>query len=215
MKADSAEMNLTTSIDFFFNEDAMKSMSFHLTNASDLDYIDPSEDEGYQAALLNILGEEGYERYEKNADAFGQVRRLPTEMQVQFLFASINFSWDKETSAFISQENLPIIISGKKQIYKYVPGKLVIEKRSSRNRLYLYLEADNEFYFFQFENNSMYGFASDKKFVEAIRSVKAKHRSLKPEKGLPSFSYKLGNKSQHRKFINKYYHPEEEEEVTD
>lgn len=211
MKADSAEMHLTTSIDFFFNDDAMKSMNFHLTNASDLDIIDPSEDEGYQEALLNILGEEGYKRYERNTDAFGQVRRLPEEMQVQFLFSTINFTWDKNNSAFVSEESLPIVISGKKQIYKFVPGKLVIEKRGSRNNLYLYLEADNEFYFFQFQNNSMYGFSSDKKFMESIRSVKAKHRSLKPEKGLPSFSYKIGNKSQHRKFINKFYHPEEEE----
>ena len=119
--------------------------------------------------------------------------------------------WDNVNAAFLSQRTLPLIICNSKQVYKNVPGRIVIEKKGSRNRLYIYFEFDNEFFFFQFENNSMYGYASVKKFNEEISNTKAKNKTLAAEKGKPSFTYKLGNRSQQRKFTKKYFPPLEEE----
>lgn len=205
MKADSAEMHLTTSINFFFNENAMKVMNKTFENETTLDFFDPSNDEAYDEALFTILGDEDYKHYKQDQSAFGQVKKLPEKLKVQFLFADINFIWDKENSAFVSQTNLPLIICGSNQVYKEIPGIIVIEKRGSRNKLFIYFEFNNKFFFFQFENNNMYGFSSESAFNEAINSVKSKHRVQPPEKGLPSFSYKLGNKSQQKRFIRKYY----------
>ena len=206
MRADSAIMNLTTtSIDFFFNAESMKIMNNALEQSETLNFVDISNDDAYEMALINLLGEEGYAKYSKDLASGGQVKKLPEKLQVQFLFSKINFTWDKENTAFVSQRELPLIICGSKQVYKMVPGRVVIEKRGSRNRLYLYFEFDNKFFFFQFENNSMYGYSSEKKFVDAIMSVKAKNKTIKSGDGLPSFTYKLGNKTQQRKFVSKYF----------
>lgn len=205
MKADSAEMHLTTSINFFFNENAMKVMNKTLENETTLDFFDPSGDEAYDEALFTILGPEDYKLYKQDQSAFGQVKKLPEKLKVQFLFADINFVWDKENSAFVSQTYLPLIICGSNQVYKEIPGIIVVEKRGSRNKLFIYFEFNNKFFFFQFENNNMYGFSSETAFNEAINSTKSKHRVQPPEKGLPSFSYRLGNKSQQKRFIRKYY----------
>ncbi|HNY62080.1 MAG TPA: hypothetical protein PLH70_00085 [Bacteroidales bacterium] len=215
MKADSAEMHLTTSIDFFFNDNAMKVMNKTIQESTSLDFFDPSGDEAYQDAIYNILGPKDYQKYRDDQTALGQVRRLPEKLRVQFLFSDISFSWDKETSAFISQTTLPLIICGSQQVYKEIPGIIVIEKRGSRNRLYIYFEFDQKFFFFQFENNNMYGFSSEKSFNEAISKTKTKHRVQSPEKGLPSFSYRLGNRSQQRRFLKKFYTPLIEELSTD
>ena len=98
-----------------------------------------------------------------------------------------------------------------------VPGRIVIEKRGSRNRLYLYFEIDNQFYYFQFDNNTVSAFSSDKAFNDAITSVKPKNRFQAPDqaKGLPSFSYKLGNRSLKNKFVKKYFTDIEEETETE
>lgn len=213
MKADSAEMNLTTSINFFFNEEAMKVMNKVIENTTTLDFFDPSSDEAYIEAIYNILGPDDYEKYKQDQAAFGQVKKLPEKLQVQFLFSDINFTWDKENTAFVSQTNLPLIICGGTQVYKEIPGIIVIEKRGSRNKLFIYFEFNNQFFFFQFENNNMYGFSSEKDFNEAISSTKSKYRVQPPEKGLPSFSYKLGNKSQQKRFMKKYYVVIEDEET--
>ncbi len=215
MTADSAEMHLTTSIDFYFNDESMKLMNKALDNAT-LDFVDVTEDEAYDVALYNILGKTEYDRYQRSV-ALGQNRRLPDALQVKFLFSNIDFEWDKEQSTFKSQTKLPLIICGSKSQYKMVPGRIVIEKRGSRNRLYLYFEFDNQFYYYQFDNNAVSAFSSDKAFNEAITSVKPKNRFQAPDpsKNLPSFTYKLGNRSLKNKFVKKYFTDIEEEEDTD
>lgn len=204
--ADSAEMHLTTSIDFFFNEESMKLMNKALENATNLDFVDVSSDEAYDMALYNILGKTEYERYTRNT-ALGNQRRLPEKLQVKFLFSNIDFEWDKDKSTFKSQTTLPLIICGEKTVYKMVPGRIVIEKRGSRNKLYLYFEFDEKFFYFQFDNNVVSAFSSEKAFNDAIKNTKPKNKSLAPDnsKGLPSFSYKLGNRGWKNKFVKNYF----------
>ena len=211
MKADSADMHLTTSIDFFFNEESMKVLNRHLDNSSSLDFLDVSEDESYEMALRNMMTEDEYVKYQNDMAMGGSNKKLPQPLQVRFLFSRIDFEWDNVNAAFLSQRTLPLIICNSKQVYKSVPGRIVIEKKGSRNRLYIYFEFDNEFFFFQFENNSMYGYASVKKFNDEIMKVKAKDKTLSAEKGKPSFTYKIGNRGQQRKFTKKYFPPLEEE----
>jgi len=215
MLADSAEMHLTTSIDFFFNDKSMDLMNKALEKAS-LDFVDVSGDEAYDQALYNILGKAEYDRFQRNA-SMGEYRRLPSALQVQFLFSNIDFEWDKAQSTFKSQTRLPLMICGAKQVYKIVPGRIVIEKRGSRNRLYLYFEFENQFYYFQFDNNAVSAFSSDKAFNDAITSVKPKNRFQEPDKakGLPSFTYKLGNRSLKNKFVKNYFTDIEEETETE
>jgi hypothetical protein len=108
-------------------------------------------------------------------------------------------------------------VCGSKQVYKTVPGRIVIEKRGSRNRLYLYFEFDDQFYYFQFDNNAVSAFSSNKAFNDAITSVKPKNRFQEPDKakGLPSFTYKLGNRSLKNKFVKNYFTDIEEETETE
>ncbi|MCQ2284194.1 MAG: hypothetical protein MJZ57_04770 [Bacteroidales bacterium] len=211
MSADSAEMHLVTSIDFFFNDESMKQMNKALENSTSMNFVDVSNDEAYDQALYNILGKTEYERYTRNV-ALGNQRRLPDALQVKFLFSNIDFEWDKDLSTFKSQTTLPLIVCGGKQIYKMVPGRIVIEKRGSRNKLYIYFEFDDQYYYFQFENNAVSGYSSDKNFNEAISKTKPKNRSLAPENGEPSFTYKLGNRGWKNKFVKKYFTNIEEEE---
>ncbi|MCQ2271254.1 MAG: hypothetical protein MJZ72_00470 [Bacteroidales bacterium] len=211
MKADSAQMHLTTSIDFFFNEESMKIMNRHIDNSDHLDFLDVSEDEDYEMSIKNLLTEDEYEKYAHDLAMGTQTRRLPQPLQVRFLFSRLDFEWDPVNSVFLSQRMLPLIICNSKQVYKNVPGRVVIEKRGSRNKLYIYFEFDNEFFFFQFENNSLYGYSSVKKFNEEIMNVKAKNKTLHAEKGKPSFTYKIGNRNQQRKFTKKFFPPLEEE----
>lgn len=215
MHADSAEMTLITSIDFFFNTQSMRVLSRRLDETQSLNFVDVSGNVEYDLALLDIMGEEAYKRYNRELALSGRVNRLPKELQVKFLFSDIYFTWDKENSAFISQRTLPVIICGSTQIYKEVPGRIVIEKKGSRNNLYIFMEVDSEYFLFQFQNNTMFGYSSVSQFNDEISKTKGKDRALKAENGQQSFSYRLGNRSQHRNFIRKFYPAVEEEEDGD
>jgi hypothetical protein len=206
MKVDSAQMHLTTSIDFFFNSDAMKIMNKALENTNTLNFIDISGDKEYELALIDLMGEKTYRDYQKDVNSSGQVKKLPKQLQVQFLFSNIDFEWDKANSSFVSQNRLPLIICGASQVYKMIPGRIVIEKRGSKNRLYIYFEFDEKYFIFQFESNTMSSFSSEKGFNDAIDDTKAKKRSLASDraKELSAFSYKLGSKANQKRFLAKY-----------
>jgi hypothetical protein len=210
IRADSAVMHLTTAIDFFFNDEAMKSFNKAIEHSFSLEFVSVEDDELYELALLDLLGEKDYAKYQSDMFVTGQVKKLPQQLQIQFLFSNIDFEWDKENSSFVSQKELPVVICGAEQVYKMIPGRIVIEKRGSRNRLYILFSFDNQFYLFHFENNTMYGFSSDQTFVDAIKNTKAKKRSLAPDNGKPAFTYRLGNKTTLKKLLAKYPIDEEE-----
>ncbi|MDR1345096.1 MAG: hypothetical protein LBK03_00135 [Bacteroidales bacterium] len=205
MKSDSADMRLSASIDFFFCEPAMKVMTDDIENSGSIDFFDPSSDDDYEQALFNMLGEKAYEKYKSELANTGRVKKIPDALKIKFLFSNVKFRWDEANSAFISQAQLYLAVCNSKEVDRVMPGRLVIEKKGSRNRFYFYTEFDSHFYFFQFENNSMYGFSSSTAFNEAIQAVSPSKRALNSARGLPAYSYKLGNRSQKNKFVKKYY----------
>jgi len=205
MQVDSATMRLTTSIDFFFNDEALKIMNEHFANAKDVNFVNPLEDKNYTLSLINILGKEEYEKYAKESSSGIQLGKLPAKLQVKFLFSSLNFVWSQENAAFESQKKLPLVISNGKPVYKEIPGRIVIEKKGSKNTLFIYFELGKTFFFFQFENNSLYAFSSDEKFNEAITNTKAKDKNLSAKDGQAAFAYKIGNRGQKTRFTRKYF----------
>ena len=204
MHADSAVMHLTTSIDFFFNNEAMKIMNEYFANAKEVNFVNPDADKNYVQSLINILGKEEYEKYEKSSRSGLQSGKLPPQLEVKFLFSTLNFVWSQANGAFESQRTLPVVVSGGKTVYKEIPGRIVIEKKGSRNTLYIYFELKRDFFFFLFENNTLSAFSSDEKFNTAISETKAKDKTLSG-KGDKTFSYKLGNRGQKTRFTRKYF----------
>jgi hypothetical protein len=205
MRADSAVMRLTTSIDFFFNNEAMNIMNEYFANAQDVKFVEPFTDHNFIQSLINILGNEEYDKYIKESRSGIRSAALPKQLQVKLLFSTLNFVWSEANAAFESQKTLPVVISGGKTVYKEIPGKIVIEKKGSRNTLYIYFELKKDYFFFQFDNNSLSAYSSDPKFNEAISKTKAKDKTLSSKGGMAAYSYKLGNAGQKNRFVRKYF----------
>jgi hypothetical protein len=205
MQVDSAVMHLTTSIDFFFNDESMKIMNDYLLNAQDVTFVDPDADKIYMQSLIHILGADEYEKFTKARRGGIQQAKLPAQLNVKFLFSTLDFFWSKDNAAFQSQKTLPIVVSGGKNVYKEIPGRIVIEKKGSKNTLYIYLELKKDYFFFQFENNSLFAFSSDEKFNNAIIKTKAQHKTLSSKGGKAAYSYKIGNRGQKNRFTRKYF----------
>ena len=203
MRTDSAIMHLTTSIDFFFNDDAMSIMNEYF--AKEEKWVYPYEDKNYVQSLINILGQKGYEKFERDSKTGIRIGELPEELNVKFLFTTLHFIWTEENAAFLSQKTLPLVISNSRTIYKEIPGRIVIEKRGSKNTLYIYFELKDNFFFFQFENNSLSAISSDTNFNNAIINTKAKDKTLSAKKGQAAFSYKIGKIGDKTRFVKKYF----------
>ena len=212
MKADSAEMHLTTSIDFFFNDNAMKEMNKTIQESTSLDFFDPSGDEAYQDAIYNILGPKDYQKYRDDQTALGQVKRLPEKLRVQFLFSDISFAWDKETSAFVSNYTSVNYLWSTTGVQRD-SGIIVIEKEAPEIGCISILSL------IKFSSSSLKIIICmdfHRKNLSMRQLVKQKQNIVYSlPKRIALISYRLGNRSQQRRFLKKFYTPLIEEVSTD
>jgi hypothetical protein len=93
---------------------------------------------------------------------------------------------------------------GKKQVFKYVTGKIEIEKRRSADVLRIYIELDSgNWYFFEYKLNVLNIMSSDKDFLTILQEVKDDKRKF--EKDGKKFVYQvMPSKASKDKFVARF-----------
>ncbi|MCX6272487.1 MAG: hypothetical protein NTU44_14975, partial [Bacteroidetes bacterium] len=129
MIPDSASFDLVMSIDFFFADDAMKMLVQSLKEAN-LMAADLSKDK-YKRALGEILGMKEADGLISEISLYGNMRRIPSELNQTLIFSDIMFKWNPASNSFVSQGPIGIGNMEKNQINKFVKGYVEITKKRS------------------------------------------------------------------------------------
>lgn len=204
MREDSAVIQLAASLDFYFNEECMRLMTNTIANAS-LEGISIVDNTNYQQALLTILGPAEFHRVYPELVHSSSFRRLPKALAVNFVFADLAFDWDQASKAFVSKgNNIGLAVCGKKEVNRYVPGIVEIQKKSNRTILQMYYEIEGEWFFFRYYGTSMEGLSSNADFNKAIKETPQKKRVLSAEKGKSAYQYKIASLGVKKKFLAKH-----------
>jgi hypothetical protein len=121
---------------------------------------------------------------------YGNVKKLPKELQSQIFLSNVNFKWNKESHSYISQGPIGIGSIGKTMINKNASGVVEIRKRrSGGDELNIYLEFDPmHWYYFNYTGGQMEVISSSEDFNNAIRSIKPDKREQKTDKGKYSYT---------------------------
>ena len=215
IRDDSAIINIAIAIDFLLNETSMGIMADHIATSHDLEGIDVMELPHYQTALKEIMGNKEYKNNYPDLVQYYHFKRLPKSLQISFLIADIKMEWKQENRAFVSKGNIGIAVCGKKEINRYVPGIIEIEKKSvgknERITLQIYFEVDKQWFYFKYSGTTMEACSSIKEFNEEIKNTKPEKKNLQADskKGLAKYTYKLASTTTKRKFVEKYEKKEE------
>ena len=215
MLLDSTAIGVAASLDFHFNEESMKILDNTIAAAGDLPVIEVVENTNYQNLLLHLLGANEFHRIYPELVQTGSLRRIPRALAVNFVFADLKFEWNEATKAFVSKGDIGIAVCGKKEVGRYVPGLIEIQKKSNQSVLQIYLEIGEEWFFFRYYGTSMEGLSSNPDFNNAIKNADPKKRILTASKGQPAYRYKLGSLGVKKKFLRLHdweaQHPAEAE----
>ena len=94
---------------------------------------------------------------------------------------------------------------GKREVFRYIKGKIEIQKKRSFDVFNMYLEIDPDtWYYFESKNGLMSIITSDKEFTTALAEVKDDKRRTKGAKG-QKFSYMMvASKKKRNDFIDKF-----------
>lgn len=209
---DSAIIDVSVSMNFYFNEACMKLLSDFIESSQNLEPVDIVESQSYQTALLELLGDKEYDKYYPELVQYYHFKKLPKALQVSFMFADMEMVWKQENKAFVSVGDLGIAVCGEKEVNKYVPGLMEIHKKSTnknsnnKTSMQLYLEFDNQWFYFNYSGQTMQALSSMKEFNNFIKETSQEKKILKADakKGLAPYRYTIASLSTKKKFLNKY-----------
>lgn len=199
-----AEIHAAMAINFHFNDDAIKKMETYFSAVPDLKPLEVQKSK-YEMAIKEIMGLENSDKIISELNLSGGIKKMPEELSTTFFIADVKFTWDPVMESFVSVGEIGIASFLKKQFFRYVKGKIVIEKKASGDIVHIYFENDDEnWYYFNYKRGLLQTYSSDKEFNNIIMETKEDKRKLAGDKKEDNYSYMLGSKSKQSSFLDQF-----------
>lgn len=191
-------------LDFFFDDAVLKYLAEQLEKWPGLQPVDISKT-SYEKSIREIVGLEDSDKIISELALSGQLKRLPAAMQSTFFFADVKFEWDPVEESFVSVGPLGIASLGKRQVFRYIKGKIEFARTRSSDilRVYLHFDDDN-WIFMDYKLGIMNISTSDKGLVEVITGLKDDKRRTKDDDG-KKFTYQMmASKKKRNDFVDRF-----------
>ncbi len=191
-------------LDFYFNDDALAKMEEYLSKAPDLKPVDFTKS-NYEYAVRELMGLTESDKVISELSLSGSLKRIPDALSKSLFISDIDLTWDPALESFVSRGDIGIASIGKKQFFRKVPGKIVVEKKLSGDVVHIYLEVDDaNWYYFNYSRGLLQAFSSDKDFNNILMETKEDKRKKAGEKKEFDFTYMLGSRSKQTIFADTF-----------
>jgi len=201
---DEVIFDMVTTIDFFFNDDALKKMTKQLQEASSLDPA-KLDRPTFEKGLRELVGPVEGDKLIAQANLNGEFKKVPKSLEKTIVFNDLKMRWNDDSKSYKSFGKLGISNIKNKQINKYVIGKVELVKKRSGDILTIYIEVDkNNWYFFTYTRGIMQAISSNADFNSAITETKPDKRKSKAAKGQKSYQYMYSTDRKKKDFIRKF-----------
>ncbi|MFN8864700.1 MAG: hypothetical protein ACK5W1_10325 [Flavobacteriales bacterium] len=192
-----------TLISFPFDDGCLKRIYEQIEQFPNLTPVDITKTK-YEKGLVELLGNEKSDKLISELNLAGQLKRVPEELLSTFYFADLKWAWDPVNEVFHTMGPVGIASMDKKQLFRYVKGKVEIEKRRSADVLRVYIELDpGNWYFFEYKLGIMNVVSSDKEFLAIMAEVKDDKRKFE-EKNVKYTYQMVASKKKRDDFVNRY-----------
>jgi hypothetical protein len=186
-----SDFKTSTILDFHFSADALDKLAkavIEFPGLRSLDY----QNSYYEKALSEFTSKDESNEMISSLNINGKIKKFPEKLEVPMFLGDIRFKWNSNRKAYVSYGDIGIANINKKQIMKYVKGKIVISRKLTGNEITVYLQLDKDnFYYFNYKKGLMTTFSSNKEFNKTISETK-KDETKSKLKGKQDYQYVLG-----------------------
>jgi hypothetical protein len=197
------DIQTTSLLNFPIEEAAIKRMYEQIESWPNMAAVDVSKTK-YEKGLIELLGNEKSDKLISELTLNGQLKRVPEELQSTFYFADVKWFWNEADQSFQSIGPIGIASLDKKQLFKYVKGKIEIEKKRGADVFRMYLELDpGTWYYFEYKGGIMNITSSDKEFSTILTEVKDDKRRFEEGKNKYAYLYMI-NKKKRDDFVARF-----------
>ena len=199
----STEFKTSTIFEFLISENAMDILSKSILDFPELRSLD-YENSYYEKSLRELVGVESADKIMENLMVSGKIKKMPELLEKPIFIGDIRYKWNPNRKSYVSYGDIGIANINKKQIMKYVKGKIVISKKLTGNDLTIYLQLDKDnFYYFNYKKGLMKVYSSNEDFNKIISETK-KDETKSKIKGFPDYQYMLGAAKDVAPFVATY-----------
>ena len=130
-------------------------------------------------------------------------KKLPEELELPFIIKDLDLKWIPQYRSFISEGNIDICIAGGEQIYKSFKGNIQIERLSKANRLTMYIDGGEYWFYFKYQNNVLTVSSDNQAFINAFAELKPDALKFSAENGKPALTIRKEAESVARAFLRR------------
>lgn len=198
------DFNLSMVMDFLFNDDALKVFTNDINRSPETKGVNFSK-VYYEQSLKELLGQEKADQLITDLNLSGAIRKMPNEIEKTLYFAGIEMFWDDGSESFKSKGPISIASIKDKQVFKSMEGKVMITRKRSGDKIEIYLEADDEvWYYFTYSRGVMQAYGSNKEFNNILIETKDDKRFIKATKDHIGYEYILASKRKMEEFLERF-----------
>ena len=181
--------DLVLMADFYFHDNALERMADQILSYPDQKQVDITKT-NYERSLREMLGLERSDKLISELSIKGEIKRLPDELIKSLNLCDVKMKWDGPEQAWMSEGTIGIGTILKKPIFRYVKGKVVLERKRSGDVMTILLMLDDQtYYFFQYTRGMMFANSSDKDFNTMLQELDEKKRTQESKKDDPAYSF--------------------------
>ena len=179
--------------DFPFHEAALERMATQFLAYPEQKQLDIATTY-YEKMLREMLGLERSDKVISELSIKGEIKKLPDEIMKPIVFGDVKMHWDGPEQSWLSDSPIGIATIMKKPVYRYVKGKIHLERKRSGDIMTIFLMLDDQtWYFFQYTRNYLYTFSSDQQFNTMISELKDDKRKFSV-KDQPDYQFIITNR---------------------
>nr|HMT29650.1 hypothetical protein [Bacteroidia bacterium] len=201
--ADTLYFDAMLDLDFFFNEEALKSMSETILS---FPTMPPTNDTRpvFQNGMKTLMGREQADKFISEISLYGTPKKIPAELQHSIFLSDVKLYWHKEMLSYESVGSLGVGYIGKNPVGRMVKGYIEIARKRSGDVFNLYIELDgNTYYFFNYQRGVMQAISSDIKFNDIINNMKPDKRVADEKGGLAPYQFLLSTERKKNEFVKR------------
>ncbi|MDR1761147.1 MAG: hypothetical protein LBR55_01725 [Bacteroidales bacterium] len=191
-------------VDFYFDDKIIQAIADTLVKRNTLLGVDMTTKK-FKRGMIEALGASQANDMFNEILLYGNVRKIPKELDHTITFSSLDMVWDTAASAYRSVKGAQIGVFsiGGVIVNKMVTGHVEYAKLYRGDMLTIYLELDpTSWFFFHYENQEMLFVSSNSMFNTAVELIKEPKRIMQVPKKEEQYKYAATSEAWKSNVIN-------------